>query len=585
MKNANSKSLQIKGALKTDHFTNCLLSSSITDGRLMAVNDKYLALAWMGKGQIKLLNPYNPINVSRFYSTASYEMCDILDMEFSPFDQDILSFGSENNSVYILRIHVQDENNININSDVYSGHTKKVSLINFNPIASNIICSSTSYGEVHVWDSYIFQTRSSLKLPSNPNLISWSPNGDLIGISTKNRILNIFDPRIKNIENQIQISNSNINSKFAWIDNNTIATIGWGRSAEKKLSLLDLRKNNSSNPNYNFFSSILIDKFNSLTTPYVNPDLKLIYTVGKEESLIKIFDYNTGSLEKYDDFNALELNNFSVYLNRQYLNKNKKEIDKFARYTKDRNIYYVSFYLKNDQDFNDILLYPNEELSSPQMTHKEWISGKKFEAIPKKVYQKKTTQDNYNNIQNQEYDFDNNNSPDIIRKELANTNNNNIYTQKFILKKQNQNKIDPLNKFKNNQPQKNVPSKQQPINYEILYNKLKQDYESLSIIYNNMENSLKENEHAYISEINALKTKLEVENNKFKIEINRYKNLLQNKNNPNLLSPNLANYPKDNKNQKLENDYNKLKQILNGYKEKEEKSSKNILKLKSQINE
>ena len=96
MKNANSKSLQIKGALKTDHFTNCLLSSSITEGRLMAVNDKYLALAWMGKGQIKLLNPYNPMNVSGFYSTASYEMCDILDMEFSPFDQDILSFGSEN---------------------------------------------------------------------------------------------------------------------------------------------------------------------------------------------------------------------------------------------------------------------------------------------------------------------------------------------------------------------------------------------------------------------------------------------------------------------------------------------------------
>ena len=197
MKNANSKSLQIQGAEKTEHFTNCFLSSSITDGRSMAVNDKYLALTWIVKGQIKLLNPYNPINMSKYNTTTvSFESCDILDMEFSPFDQNILSFGSENKSVYISRFDIRDENNISVVPSIYSGHTQKVNLINFNPIASNIMCSSTSFEEVHVWDSIQFETISSLSL-KNPNCISWSPNGDLLGISNKNKILSIFDPRIK----------------------------------------------------------------------------------------------------------------------------------------------------------------------------------------------------------------------------------------------------------------------------------------------------------------------------------------------------------------------------------------------------
>ena len=63
MKNANSKSLKIQGAEIANHFSKCFLSYTLTDGRLMAVNDKYLALTWMGKGKIKLLDSHNPMNL------------------------------------------------------------------------------------------------------------------------------------------------------------------------------------------------------------------------------------------------------------------------------------------------------------------------------------------------------------------------------------------------------------------------------------------------------------------------------------------------------------------------------------------
>ncbi len=155
MKNANSKSLQIKGALKTDHFTNCLLSSSITDGRLMAVNDKYLIMAWNcnNPGTINMVDSNNPCNLDSESNTFSIESSNILDMEFSPFDSNVFSFSNENKSIHVLKLVKPNE----IKSDSYKLHLNKVHFINFNPVASNIICSSPSFGEIHIWDSVKFQ--------------------------------------------------------------------------------------------------------------------------------------------------------------------------------------------------------------------------------------------------------------------------------------------------------------------------------------------------------------------------------------------------------------------------------------------
>ena len=59
------------------------------------------------------------------------------------------------------------------------------------------------------------------------------------------------------------------------------------------------------------------------------------------------------------------------------------EVDRFARLTKNRNIFYVSFNLLPGQNFDGIL-YPSEELALPQMDSNEWLIGKKIENIQKK---------------------------------------------------------------------------------------------------------------------------------------------------------------------------------------------------------
>ena len=405
MDDKNQKRVLVQGLEKKGHFSNCFISSSITDGRLMSLNDKYLALAYLSKGTIKLLDSSQPINLMNNNSKVQFEDSNILDMEFSPFDSDLLCFSNENNHVFLSRINYLSADNIEFNSDVYIGHEKKVNFVNFNPIASNIMVSGTSYGDIHIWESKEFKTYMQFRLSYNPNTILWSPNGDLIGITTKNRILTIYDPRNRNAIFQDQISQNSTVIKFAWLDNNNVATIGINNDNKKVLSLLDIRKSNEGLYNNYFFSSIEINQYTSVTVPYVNPELKLIYCVGKEESSIKVFDYCTGSLKKNNEFKALEQNNFSVFLNRQYLNKSKMEVDRFARLTKNRNIFYVSFNILPGQNFDGIL-YPSEDFSKPQMNSNDWIIGKKFEKIPTRVYQKRPTQ-NYEQYQAQNNELNN----------------------------------------------------------------------------------------------------------------------------------------------------------------------------------
>ena len=226
---SKSGQFKIEGKELKEHFSNCQIFSSNSDGRLMAINDKYLAMAWIGKdkkvGNIKLVDSNKPKDLKNDNYFFISEQSNILDMELSPFDSSILSSCYENNSVCLTKLVSKDENNIITIPYFYKEHKNKVISINFNPVAEHIMCSTTVLGQVNIWESNGFKTYYSLKLKKNPNYLSWSPNGDLIGINClKCKYFNLLDPRSKGINSEILISNTNINSRFSWVDNDIIAS-------------------------------------------------------------------------------------------------------------------------------------------------------------------------------------------------------------------------------------------------------------------------------------------------------------------------------------------------------------------------
>ena len=547
MDDKNQKRYLVQGVEKKNYFSGCFLSFSISDERLMAVNDKYLALAYLGKGNIKLLDSSKPNNFIYNYPTISLDESNILDMEFSPFDSDILGFCNENSKVLISKINCRATNDFELNSSAYEGNEKKVNFINFNPIASNIMVSGTSFGDIHIWESKEFKTCMNWKLEYNPSTILWSPNGDLIGITAKNKILTIYDPRNRKAIFQEQISQNSSVTKFAWLDNNTVTTVGISKNANKTLSLIDIRKSNSYQYANDYISSIEIDRCINVTFPFVNPELKLIYCVGKEEDTIRVFDYYTGMLKKNNEFKASESNNFSVLLNRQYLNKSKMEVDRFARYTKNKNIFYVSFNLLPGQNFEGIL-YPSDDFAKPQMDSNEWIKGKKFEKIQTKVFHKSSKKDNIRYQTQNDYQKNN------IEKKITSRSK---YFDKFLNIEKNVKKKD--NRLSNSISKKRFLNISKQFDNKNLNKKLKKKQKSRDS--KDLKHSLKVKENE-IEDLSKQMKLIDVDDkyNIFNIEINKYKRIIQEKE-------------------------RKIKVLMNDYKQKEEKSSKIIDILKTEINE
>ena len=380
------KSKNIIGEEKK-YFSNCNLSKISTDGRLISINEKYLAIAQNLPGVINIIDSNNFKNLltNNFIST---DKSNILDIEFSPFDNNILAYSNENNSVVLMKIIEEGQKVKLSNFDIFKKHNKKVNMINFNPVASNIMSSGTIFREVYIWDTTKLEEiyREPPKLTNNSNnytSLLWAPNGKSLAISTKKAFLNLFDIRENKyyIQNQIEGFSDSHKINFNWIDDNNIAVLGHNKknTKERIMSLFDIRKQ-VQNEKIKVYSSIIIDEGQADSIPLVNHELKLIYSVGKDTTNIRICDYSKSTLELLTkQIDVHESNVYSLIYPRKFLDKKTREIDRIVRSNKNNNIYYTKIKIPEKNSVFDGDLYPKEESGRPLYTQKIWkeiIEGK-----------------------------------------------------------------------------------------------------------------------------------------------------------------------------------------------------------------
>lgn len=75
--------------------------------------------------------------------------------------------------------------NITKEFQIYQKHNNKVNYVTFNPVVENLLCSDSLDNEIHIWNIDKLDNYITFKSDENPSMISWNPNGDLIGVTTK----------------------------------------------------------------------------------------------------------------------------------------------------------------------------------------------------------------------------------------------------------------------------------------------------------------------------------------------------------------------------------------------------------------
>ena len=551
------------------------LNRNIVEGRPMAINKKYLAMSSINVGEIAIFDSSKSYKIKNIQSQIKINNSKIQDIEFSPFNDNILALAYENKSVVLWKI---PEGNINKNItkdfQIYKNHNTRVNYVTFNPVVDNILCSDSLDNEIHIWNIDKGNDYIKFKIDENPSMISWNQNGDLIGVTSRKNI-NIFDPRNEKFVIKHDIFERFFPPKFAWIDNNLlITTINDNQRGAEMLKLWDIRKYKDSSLNVGEITSIEIDKLKtSIFTPYINRELKLIYVIGKEKANIILYNYNEYNISKIKEYNIGEPSTCSVLFNRELLDINRKEIDRFAIYSKYNNIYNSSFKLTKESEISDSIFYPFEKKNI--LSYDQWIKGKNITIFENNNNNKETVNENNNN--NDENEFKNINKNKQIEQKEINAEEKKIENENIKLYNDLINRYEKL-KNKN----KKMKEKNEKLKEENNENK------------SQLKLKMKENEEKQ-NKINELETKFKEEEKKYKELNNKYeqekkqkekldKDLLEEKKkNENLINKNI--YDELNiKYKELSDKHNNIEKLYEDLQKQLDEDNKNLKQKENEKN-
>ena len=325
--------------------------------RPIAANDKYIVFN-LSTSEI-LLNKADGSEI-----ILKLENENIVYLEFSPCNNGILAALNLNNTISINDLSKYDENEKQIKPKCILNHNDNVVSMNFNPVKPNILCSCVKEGKAYIWDIDSGNIISEINIENNPTGLSWSPNGELIGICFENGLLTIYN--VDNRNNKMilseKISQKNISSPcFSWINNNSFISVGSGEDNTKNLSIWD-----------NFVSSeksilgecsiysIKINDNDSDIVPFFNRDKNLIYLLNKQDVLnpsippfpsITVYEFKDKQIIKKSEYFSSHSSNFAILISNNFFNKEENEIDRFIRYCSDENkMYFVSIFQELEKE-------------------------------------------------------------------------------------------------------------------------------------------------------------------------------------------------------------------------------------------
>jgi coronin-1B/1C/6 len=359
------------------------LCKATTEGNKMAINNKFMALSWnYDRGGIAIFDPNEYSYGKPDQKLIKGHTGKIFDLKFSPFRTDLLASASEDCTIKLWQIPEEGlKEDLTNEVQMYTGHKRKVSLVAFNPCAADVIASTSVDYSIQVWNMIKSEIYSLCQINGNPTSLDWNENGSLVGATDSDKKVTIFDPR----SNKTVLSHTVTDGrgqKFVWTGNDTFAYTGISKKNEREIKHFDIRKIENHE-----LCRVKIDEQVSLLTPYFDHESKLLFTVGKGEANVNVFDFNEAVPYRCLNFSTGNPASTFCMIDRRYVNYNKNELDRMAKWTVFNEIMYVSFYILKREIKYEPALYPQLPTYEPAMTYDEWIKGENKPQTKKEITQ------------------------------------------------------------------------------------------------------------------------------------------------------------------------------------------------------
>jgi WD40 repeat protein len=364
---------------KENSYDNVKVTKSAWDSNKVKVNPKFVGVCWEagGGGSVAAIPVETIGKLKPDFPLVTGHKAPVLDIDWNPFNDNILATGSED--AYVKVWFIPDGGLTEAATEaaqVLQGHKRKVGTIDFHPSASNVLATSSTDFTVKLWDiekgSELFNISSHADIVQS---VAWNFDGSLIATTCKDKKIRIFDPRTDTVASEVDGHQGVKGSRACWLGrSNRLFTTGFGKTSERQYMIFD--SNDMANP----LVSTTIDNASGLLMPFFDADTNVLFLAGKGDGNIRYFEITD---EKDWIYYLSEYKSNSPQVGMGYLPKRGVDVStcEIARLYKATPgmVEPISFQVPRKSDMFQDDLFPDTASGEPSLTAAEWSSGSNAE--------------------------------------------------------------------------------------------------------------------------------------------------------------------------------------------------------------
>ncbi|PRT54290.1 Coronin-like protein [Wickerhamiella sorbophila] len=294
---------------KDQCFDNIRLTKNAFDSNLAKSNGKYISLCWnaSGGGAFAVLPVTKPGKLPDRFPLFSGHKGAVLDTEWNPFDDDMVVSASDDGSIGVWKVPagfdpMTPAEDLDSVSDVeavkfLTGHSKKVGHVLFNPVAKDILASSSLDHTIKIWSVESGDVLFTLEHPDVITSFAWNYDGTQIVSTCRDKKIRVWDVRKEKVLSEGQGHPGSKASRVVWLgDRNRVATTGFSRLSDRQLAIWDT-ENLDKGPIGDFKN---LDQSSGIIMPFFDAGTSMLYLGGRGDGTIVYYEFVDDKL--YDLF-------------------------------------------------------------------------------------------------------------------------------------------------------------------------------------------------------------------------------------------------------------------------------------------
>lgn len=271
-------------------YDNLNISYDSNDSHLAKCNGKYVSVHWAaGGGGAFAVLPVDmvgrlPSDIPLFEGHSAQ----VLDTEFSPFNDDLVASAGEDGRVLLWNIPQPGAEAGDVKpAAVLAGHERRVVDLKFHPAADNVLASASHDQTVRLWDVERAACKATLTGHGDAVLDqSWDHAGSLLATSSRDKLLRIFDPRAQETAQAETRAHDGVKGvRVVWLGSTgRLLTTGFSRTSDRQFAVWDQRNLAQALKTEN------LDTSSGLLIPHYDADTRLLFLSGKGDGNIRYYE-------------------------------------------------------------------------------------------------------------------------------------------------------------------------------------------------------------------------------------------------------------------------------------------------------